>query len=246
MNNVTIMWLGHASFLIETYLEEKIYIDPWIEGNPACILSLNEITKADIICVTHGHVDHLGDSIALVKKTGAKLIGSPEIGYFAHRKGIIWDIDSYPMSAGGSAKFGSVKISVTQAVHSTSIAGVEWKIDKTAEPGGSAIGYILAIDNGPTIYVAGDTGIFGDMALIGQIYRPQIAILPVGGKFTMGIHEAAWAASLLQSEIIIPCHYNTFPTQMADIRELEREVKILSSPTHVIELKPGGKFVYPE
>ncbi len=97
---------------------------------------------------------------------------------------------------------------------------------------------------GATIYAAGDTGIFCDMALIGQLYRPQIAILPVGGKFTMGVHEAAWTASLLHPEIIIPCHYNTFPTQMADIHELERQVKILSSPTHVIELKPGEKIAY--
>ena len=82
------------------------------------------------------------------------------------------------------------------------------------------------------------------MALIGQPYRPQIAILPVGGKFTMGVHEAAWTASLLHPEIIIPYHYNTFPTQIADIHELERQVKILSSPTRVIELKPGEKFTY--
>ncbi len=97
---------------------------------------------------------------------------------------------------------------------------------------------------GLTIYAAGDTGIFCDMALIGQLNRPQIAIIPVGGKFTIVVHEAAWTASLLHPEIIIPCPYNTFPTQIAEIYELERQVKILSSPTRVIELKPGEKFAY--
>ena len=91
----------------------------------------------------------------------------------------------------------------------------------------------------PTTYAAGDTGIFCDMALIGQLYRPQIARFPVGEKFTMGVHEAAWTASLLHPEIIRPCHYNTFPTQVADTHELEKQAKILSSPTRVIGLKPG-------
>ncbi|MBM3235115.1 metal-dependent hydrolase [Candidatus Poribacteria bacterium] len=254
MEKVTITWLGHASFLFETDAGEKIYIDPWIEGNPACSLTLDDIVTADIVCVTHGHVDHLGDSIGIVQKTGAMLIGTPEIGYFAHRNGIEYGKGSCPMNAGGSAKFGTVTITMTQAVHTTSIAGTEWKVDKTAEPDGGAVGYVLTFDGGePTprplprgevIYAAGDTGIFGDMALIGQLYRPQIAILPVGGKFTMGVREAAWAASLMRPEIVIPCHYNTFPNQMADISELERQIEILAPPTRVVELKPGGKFEY--
>ena len=244
MEKVTITWLGHASFLFETNAGENIYIDPWIEGNPACSLTLDEITEADVVCVTHGHVDHLGDSIEIVQKTGAMLIGTPEIGYFAHRNGIEYSEGSCPMNAGGSAKFGTVTVTMTQAVHTTSIAGTEWKVDKTAEPDGGAVGYVLTFDSGIAIYAAGDTGIFGDMALIGQLYRPQIAILPVGGKFTMGVREAAWAASLMRPEIVIPCHYNTFPNQMADISELERQIEILAPPTRVVELEPGGTFEY--
>jgi len=129
-------------------------------------------------------------------------------------------------------------------VHTTSIAGTEWRVDKTAEPDGGAVGYVLNFDSGIVIYAAGDTGIFGDMALIGQLYRPQIAILPVGGKFTMGVREAAWAASLIRSDIVIPCHYNTFPNQVANIGELKRQIEILAPPTRVVELKPGGKFEY--
>jgi L-ascorbate metabolism protein UlaG (beta-lactamase superfamily) len=245
MEKVTITWLGHASFLFETDAREKIYVDPWIEGNPACSLTLDEIKAADVVCVTHGHVDHLGDSIGIVQKTGAMLIGTPEIGYFAHRNGIEYGEGSCPMNPGGSTKFGTVTVTMTQAVHPTSIAGTEWKVDKTAEPDGGAVGYVLTFKDGIVIYIAGDTGIFGDMGLIGQIYRPQIAILPVGGKFTMGVREAAWAASLMRPEIVIPCHYNTFPNQMADISELERQIKILAHSTRVEELQPCGKFEYP-
>ncbi|HJN38700.1 MAG TPA: metal-dependent hydrolase [Chloroflexota bacterium] len=246
MKSVQIEFLGHASFKFTAPGGEVIYFDPWITDNPVCTTTLEDITAADIVCVSHGHVDHLGEAIEIVKQTGATLIGSPEVAGYATTHGIGFETDSCPLNIGGSARLGSVRYTMVQAHHSTGMHGIAYRDGSAyAEPDGSVCGYVLDFDDGPIIYNTTDTGVFGDMALISQMYAPDLAIMPVGGKYTMGVKEAAVAASLIRPRAVIPCHYDTFPNQAADIGELRRRIDDLTPRTEVLEMKPGDTLSYP-
>jgi len=235
-----IKWLGHASFEIITNKGSIIYLDPWINGNPVCPIKLEEIEKADIVCVTHGHPDHLGDGIEIAKKTKAKFICSPEIGKYAEMAGIPYDKEnSIPLNIGGSAEINGISITMVPAVHSSDT----W-IEGKMYPGSGACGYVIKTEDNVRIYFAGDTGLFGDMRLIGEVYAPHIAILPVGGKYNMGIREAAIASSFLSPEIVIPMHYGTYPNQMANIDEFIKLVNTLAPKTKVLVPKCGEYIEY--
>jgi len=233
--------LGHASFEIITGKGKIIYLDLWINGNPVCPIKLDDMSRADIVCITHGHPDHLGDGIEIAKKTKAKLVCSPEIGMYADKEGIPYDEEnSCPLNIGGSAKIDGVKVIMVNAVHLTDT----W-INGEMLLGSGACGYIIITEDNIRIYYAGDTGLFGDMRLIGEIYAPDIAILPIGGKYNIGVREAAFASSLLSPEIVIPTHYETYPNQMADLDEFMRLVRVLAPKAKVISLKYGETLKYP-
>ena len=210
MGALTITWLGHASFMLEDGL--TVLIDPWISGNPACTRSLEDFQKVDLICVTHGHNDHLGDSLPLCKRTGAKLICSPEIGIYATRHGLDSEEGSHPLDIGGAYRAEGIEINMVHALHTADILGEEFDRDGTVMPGSGCCGYVVRMGEGPAVYHAGDTGVFGDMKLIGDLYGPDVALLPIGGRYTMGIREAACAAKLLAPRILIPIHYDTLRT----------------------------------
>lgn len=237
MGQVRITWLGHASIMLEG--EKTILLDPWIEGNPACDRSLADFTEVDFVCVTHGHDDHLGDAIALCTQTEATLICTPEIAIYVGKHGIEYDKGSCPLNIGGTCRQDGVEINMVNALHTSEILGKEFQTDGTVMPGSGAVGYVVRIGGGPAVYFAGDTGVFGDMALIRELYTPDAAILPVGGKYTMGIREAAVAARLLQPRVLVPIHYDTFPNQPADLEELARQVGHTSPDTRVVPLRPG-------
>ncbi len=246
MQGVEIHFLGHASFRFRGPGGEVIYFDPWLDDNPACPTTLADISDADIVCVSHGHADHLGDAIELVKKTGARLIASPEVCGYAGQFGIDYDTDSCPLNTGGSAKFGTVTYTMVRADHSTAMHGVAKREGRVyAEPDGSVCGFVLSFDDGPVIYDTADTGVFGDMALISQLYAPDLVIMPVGGKYTMGVKEAAVAASLMRPRAVIPCHYDTFPNQTADIDELRRRIIELTARTELLPMRPGDTIRFP-
>lgn len=234
-----ITWLGHGSFKLETR-GCIVYLDPWLRGNPACPIKIESVTEADMVCVTHGHIDHLGDSIEIIEKTGGIFVGTPELGFYAQGKGISLD-NLCPLNIGGSATIRGVKVIMTDAVHTSDIM-----ISDTEEVAGSgACGYVLVTEDDVRIYFAGDTGVFGDMRLINELYKPQVAIMPIGGKYTMGIREATTAARLVGAEVFIPMHYNTFPDQMADLEELKDMMKITAPHTQLVTLKPGEHYTYP-
>jgi len=240
MMKTKITWLGHASIKIE---KEKIFFfDPWIEANPVCPIKLDEIEKADVVCVTHGHDDHIGDSIKIVKKTGAPLICSPEIGFYAEKHGIKYDEQSIPLNIGGTWESDSFAITMVNAIHTSDIMGEEYKKEGIITPGSGSVGYILMFKDGPSIYYGGDTGVFGDMAIIRDLYKPGIAILPVGGKYNMGVREAGYAASLIQSSYFLPIHFDTFPNQKLNYEKLINTVKIRAPFTEVIKWEPGDIF----
>lgn len=227
MGTVRLTWLGHASIRVEGG-GKIFYFDPWIQDNPACSLKLEAITRADVVCVTHGHDDHIGDSLEIVKRTGAMLICSPEIGFYAHRKGVEYDKRSYPINVGGGWRSNGFSITMVNALHTSEILGDEFKKDWTVLPGSGSAGYVLAFDGGPSIYYAGDTGVFGDMAIIRDLYSPEVAVMPVGGKYNMGYREAAYATSLVHPKLFLPIHFDTFPNQRLDINRLLEEVRMRS------------------
>jgi L-ascorbate metabolism protein UlaG (beta-lactamase superfamily) len=189
-----ITWLGHACVLLSG--SKKILIDPFIEGSSVLF------TNPDIVAVTHGHADHFGETVALGKKT----IAINEIAKYLTRKGL----PAEGMNIGGTAIVDGVSFTMTPAVHSSWIeeAGIGCY-------GGTAAGFVIGID-GVTIYHAGDTALFSDMKLIGDLYHPDVALLPIGGRYTMGISEAMIAANFIGAKTVIPVHYNTWDKIRAD------------------------------
>jgi L-ascorbate metabolism protein UlaG (beta-lactamase superfamily) len=237
-----ITWLGHGSWRMVTKKGTIIYLDPWIVGNPACPITLGDIDKADIVCVTHGHDDHLGNAIEIVKKTNAVLVTLPEVAIYCSQHGIPYDDRGGTLHTGGSIQQMDVRILAVFALHSSDILGVEFQRNGQVMPGSGTCGMVISPEDGQPVYFAGDTGLFGDMQLIGRLYRPEVAVLPVGGKYTMGVREAAYAMELLGSQVLIPGHYNTFPNQQADLAELVRQVAVRAPGARVVALKPGESF----
>jgi len=202
-------------------------IDPFISGNPLAPCSPEELNP-DIIAVTHGHRDHLGDTIEIGKRTGCRIITIHEVANYIKSKGVFAE----GMGKGGTVNVEGIKLTMTDALHSSSIDASGFSFD-----GGSPAGFIIRI-NGHSIYHAGDTGVFGDMKLIGELYEPELAFLPIGDKFTMGIKEATKAVELIQPKTVIPMHYSTFDVIKQDPEEFKRAVEA-KVDTKVIIMKPG-------
>ena len=247
MARITITYIGHASFRFESERGAVSYLDPWLDDNPTTDLTRGGVDRADVVLVTHGHGDHIGDSYEICKRTGAKFVGDYELCQVAAAAGVP-ETALRGLNPGGSVTVADVRITMTQAHHSHSLAAhvlprplPEGVLYHSA---GATAGFVMAYDNGVTVYGAGDTCLFGDMQLIGQMYGPQVAILPVGGKYTMGVREGARAASLIRADVVIPCHYGPELGQPADIDELTRQVAILSPGAAVAPLQPGQSLVY--
>jgi L-ascorbate metabolism protein UlaG (beta-lactamase superfamily) len=237
-----ITWYGHGTWYMETPHGSKIFLDPFIKGNPACPYNFDEINEADIICVTHGHNDHLGDAIELVKKTGAVLVTLPDVAAYCAGHGIPYDEGGGILHTGGSVRVKDVKITATFALHYSDIWGEEYNADGRVVAGSGCCGMVIAPENGKSVYFAGDTGVFGDMALINRLYKPYVSILPIGGKYVMDIEAASVAAELLGSKYIIPGHYNTFPINRADAGAFAGLVAKTAPAAVVVALKQGETF----
>lgn len=247
MAQLTITFLGHASFRFESEQGSVSYFDPWLDDNPTAKLTRAEVDRADLVLCTHGHTDHLGDCFEICRRTEAAFVGHYELCDAAARAGVP-DTALRPLNPGGSVAVEDLAVTMTQAHHSHSLSdhvlphplpeGVLY------HAGGAVAGFVMTYDNGITVYNSGDTCLFSDMQLISQMYGPQIAILPVGGKFTMGVREGARAASLIRADLVIPCHYGEALGQPADIAELARQVEFLSPGTAVVPLESGQSVIY--
>jgi len=236
-----VTWLGHASILVSTG-EHRIFFDPWIEDNPKCDMKLADIKKASAVCVTHGHNDHIGDSFEIVKRTGAMLLCSPEIAIYADKKGIGYDKGSYPLNIGGSWKTDDFTITMVWADHTSDILGEEFAKDGTVIPGSGCSGYVLEITDGPCIYYTGDSNVFLDMAVVRELYAPELAVCTAGGKYNMGYREAAYAAALISPRYMIPVHHGTFDDQMLDIEKLRAAMKVRAPKVRLVIIAPGESF----
>jgi len=227
--SLQITWLGHGTFLLTTPGGKRILIDPWLANNPACPASHKKIDKLDLILVTHGHFDHVEDAVAVARATSAPLIAIFELCAWLEQKGLQ---NAMPMNKGGTVQVQGVSITMVPAVHSSAYVE-DGKIIYLGEP----VGYVIGLENGQTIYFAGDTAVFGDMRLIRDLYRPEIAFLPIGDHFTMGPQAAALAIEMLGVRQVVPMHFGTFPLLTgtpARLRELVAPLGI-----EVLELKPG-------
>lgn len=215
MSNVKLTWLGHSCFEIKS--GKMILVDPFIDENPAATVSASEL-KPDIIAVTHGHSDHLGDTVSIAQRTGCTVVCIHEISQYLKSKGI----QTVGMNIGGTVKIGDISFTMTDANHSSSIDESGWSFD-----GGRAAGFVIS-SNDVSIYHAGDTGLFRDMELISELYHPDVALLPIGGRYTMDPRDAAVAVRMLQVKLVIPMHYNTFEQIEQDPMIFVNSVKALT------------------
>lgn len=233
---MNITWLGHSAFLITTDENLRILIDPFISNNPVCPITVEEL-YADVILVSHGHGDHFGDTMEIANRTGALVVCNHEIGIYLSKQGF----ETFGMNIGGSTHVQDVKITMVDSLHSSDLDFMD-----EVNAGGSAAGYIIELENGRKIYHAGDTGIFSDMRnVINHIYNPDIALLPIGDRYTMGPFEAAIAAEWINPEIIIPMHYNTFPAIEQNALEYSDMVRKSNRNVEVVILNPGEYYNEP-
>ena len=226
---LSITWFGHATFLLKSPGGKRILFDPWVTGNPSAPPAAKKIGDLDLLLVTHGHSDHTGDAVAIGRASGAQVVAPFELAVWLQKKGLQ---NVTGMNPGGTLNALGLSITMVPAVHSSSV-----EEDGQMVYLGVATGYVVRFEDGLTIYYAGDTSIFGDMRLIGEMYRPQIAFLPIGDFYTMGPEQAAKASEMLGVSQIVPMHYGTFPVLTgtpARLREL-----VSGRAVQVLELQPG-------
>lgn len=228
----SVKWLGHAACQITTASGKVILIDPWLTGNPTCPVKKDDLQRVDLILVTHDHFDHIGTDIPdLVKATGATVIAQPELAGVLQEAGVAAEniIFGMGMNIGGRVEAAGVQVVMTQAFHSGTA--------------GSAAGYIIILEDGKTIYHAGDTGIFSDMELLGRIYNIDVALLPIGSVFVMDPVQAAFSLTLLKPGRVVPIHYGTFPILVQDAAEFVKLAGEKAPGVKVEAIKPGQEIV---
>lgn len=227
--SLSITWLGHATFLVRTTGGKRLLFDPWVTGNPSSPPEAKKLGELDLILLTHGHSDHTGDAVSIGRSSGAQTVAPFELSVWLQQKGLK---NVTGMNPGGTVQMHGLSITMVPAVHSSSV-----EEDGQIVYLGVATGYVIRFEDGLTAYYAGDTALFGDMRLIGEMYRPQIAFLPIGDFYTMGPEQAAKASELLGVKQIIPMHYGTFPALTGTPGRLRELVS--ARGVEVLELKPG-------
>lgn len=234
MPNVEVTWLGHAAFRLQSPGGKMIYLDPWLT-NPKAPKGEGDPDRVDVLAITHGHGDHIGDAVELGKKHSPKVVAIFELATWLASQGVPNAAD-LGMNKGGTVDVDGVKFTMTHALHSGGFVQDGEGIVYLGDPAG----FVIEFENGTKLYAAGDTAVFGDMQLIGRIYRPDVAILPIGDHFTMSPREAAVALELLGVDRCIPCHYGTFPLLTGtpqDLRDLTPGVTVMDpQPGETIEI----------
>ncbi|UCF38419.1 MAG: metal-dependent hydrolase [Acidobacteriota bacterium] len=232
-SGIKIKYLGHSTFLFTTPGGKHLLIDPWVENNPACPQKDKQLPGLDTMLITHGHGDHMQDAVSLAKKHKPQVACIYEIALWLGGKGVE---NVTGMNKGGGVRLNDIKATMVNAHHSSAIIDDGGKIVYAGEPAG----FVVEFENGFTIYHAGDTCVFGDMKIIGDLYKPDLAMLPIGDLYTMGPKEAALACQLLGTKKVIPMHYATFPVLTGTPAELQQLTA--AAGTEVIVMNPGDEI----
>jgi L-ascorbate metabolism protein UlaG (beta-lactamase superfamily) len=228
-HGMTLQWLGHATFHLQTAKGTSILIDPWMESNPSFPKGWKAPEKIDLVLCSHGHGDHMGDALSVDKRYHPTFVGIYELTSWLSSKGVKKTVG---MNLGGTFRFQDVSISLVEAKHSSSIDD-----NGATVYAGVAAGYVLQVEGEPTLYHSGDTALFSDMKLLRELYAPAIACLPIGDHFTMGPRAAALAAEYVGAKTVIPMHYGTFPVLTGTPEELRSHLR--GKEIEVIDLRPG-------
>jgi L-ascorbate metabolism protein UlaG (beta-lactamase superfamily) len=227
MANGTLTWLGHASFRLDTPGGKRIYIDPFLKGNPKCPEAEQTPERADVIGLTHGHGDHLGDTVEIAKQHGATVVAPVELaGWLMGKQGLENVLNP---NKGGTVEVDGIKFTMTNAHHSSS--------NNDGEYMGEPVGIVVTLEDGTAVYFAGDTCVFGDMQLIARLYQPSVAVLPIGDHFTMGPREAGLALEFLGAKRCVPCHFGTFPALTGTPDALREHAP---AGVEIVDVEPGG------
>ncbi|WP_456478028.1 metal-dependent hydrolase [Geoglobus ahangari] len=221
-----VTWLGHACFVLEG--SKTVVIDPFLVGNPLAPVKPGDL-KADVVLVTHGHGDHLGDAVEIARNCDCPVVAIHELSRILSSKGV----EAVGMNIGGTAKVSGVSVTMVKAFHSADV-----EEDGGIISAGDPAGFVVEMD-GVRVYHCGDTDVFMDMQLIGELYSPDVMLVPIGGWYTMGIREAVKAVELVKPKYVVPMHYNTFPVIETDPEEFKKAVEERVEGVEVRILRPG-------
>jgi L-ascorbate metabolism protein UlaG (beta-lactamase superfamily) len=220
----TLTWLGHSAFRMDSPGGKRIYIDPFLTWNPKTPDNEKEPERVDVIAITHGHGDHVGDAVELAKKHSCPVVAMVELAAWLAGQGVA---DTRDPNKGGTVEIDGTTFTLTNAFHSSATDDGTYA--------GEPCGIVVGLEGGATIYFAGDTCVFSDMELIARIYKPDVAVLPIGGHYTMDPKEAAVALELLGNPRCVPCHWGT----MALLAGTPQELKQLAPNANIVEFEPG-------
>lgn len=233
--STTFTWLGHATLRLDLPTGETVVIDPWLEGNPSCPPSHRRFERLDLILVTHAHSDHMADALALAREHDALLVSNYDLTSYLASRGAP---RVSGMNLGGTQEACGLRIHMVRADHSSGFVENGLPVY-----GGLAAGYVVEVA-GRSFYFAGDTALFSDMALLAELYRPELAFLPIGDHFTMDPRQAALACRYLGLRQVVPIHWGTFPVLRGRPAELEHELAAVGQATEVVTLVPGFPWVW--
>ena len=226
---VSITWIGHGTVLYRSAKGKTVLADAWVDGNPSAPPSAKALPKIDLVLITHGHGDHVGDLVEIAKKHSPDIVCIHEIAEYYGAKGMQ---KLHGMNKGGTQVLHGIRVTMVHAVHSSTLMDGERLV-----PAGEAAGFVIEFENGTRVYHAGDTDVFSDMKLIGEIYKPTIAALPIGDLYTMSPLQASYAAKMLEVKWVLPIHHSTFPA-LTGKPETLREL-LQGSGIEVLAVKPG-------
>ena len=227
---VSFTWVGHGTWKARSAKGKEVLIDPWVMNNPIAPENLKSVDRCDLMLITHGHFDHIHDALEIARRTNPTIVCIVETGTWLQSKGLSGD-SMIATNKGGTVDVDGIKVTLVHAEHSCGINDGDHVVY-----GGEACGLVIEFENGFTIYFAGDTDVFGDMALIGELSKLDAAFLPIGGFYTMGPERAAKAVQLLGVKTVVPMHFGTFPILGGRPDQLQ---ELVGNNVRVLDIKPG-------
>jgi L-ascorbate metabolism protein UlaG (beta-lactamase superfamily) len=231
-SQVGFTWVGHGTWRARSAQGKELLIDPWVMNNPVAPEHLKTVDRCDLMLITHGHYDHIWDAVDIARQTTPTIVTIPEIGWWMEGKGVAGASDSAG-NKGGTVDVDGIRVTLVHAEHSCGIRDGDQIVY-----GGEPCGFVIEFENGFTIYFAGDTDVFGDMRLIGELHELDAAFLPIGDLYTMSPRRAAKAVELLGVKTVVPMHFGTFPPLTGRPGQLQ---ELVGSGVQVLDIQPGAQ-----